>query len=115
MLQELVIFYIHDPMKSEIIAEQFESMHGLEYTEVIGDEDSSVFHTIQATVIPYSKDVQEVECTNHAVKCFRKLIRAASKGFSIFFRGRGHLIKSIIMKITNGARCVNRNHSKINY
>ena len=36
-----------------------ESMHGLHYTEVIGDGDSSVLHTIQT--IRYGKDVQKVE------------------------------------------------------
>ena len=60
-------------MEADIIAAGFkasESMHGLHYTEVIGDGDSSVLHTVQTTV-PYGRDVKKVECANHAVKCYR--------------------------------------------
>ena len=69
-------------MDSEIIAAGFrqsESMHGLRYTAAIGDEDSSVLHTIQTTVIPYGYDVQKMERS----QMFSKSIRAVSKGFSI--------------------------------
>lgn len=103
-------------MESEIIAAGFrqsENMHGLRYTEVIGDGDSSVLHTIQTTVVPYGKDVQKVECANHAVKCVRSRLEQLAKDFPSF-RGRGRLTKSVIMKITHGARCAIKNHSKTN-
>ena len=45
-------------------------MHGIRYTEVIGDGDSSVLYTIQMTVQSYGRDVEKTECTNHAIKCF---------------------------------------------
>ena len=103
-------------MESDIIATGFrqsESMHGLRYTKVIGDGDSSVLHTIQTTVKSYGRDVEKVECANHAVKCFRGRLEQLAKDFPSF-RGRGRLTKSVIMKITHGARCATWNHSKTN-
>ena len=61
----------------------------------------------------YGRDVEKVECANHAVKCFRGRLEQLAKDFPSF-RGRGRLTKSVIMKITHGARCAIRNHSKTN-
>ena len=47
-------------MEADIIASGFkvsEEMHGLRYTELIGDRDSSVLHTIQTTVLSYGRTV----------------------------------------------------------
>ena len=57
-------------MEADIIATGFRimEMHGVRYTEVIGDGDSSVLHNIRTTVLSYSRDVDKVECLNHAVK-----------------------------------------------
>ena len=44
-------------MEADIIAAGLESMHRLHCTEVIGDGDSSVLHTVQKTVL-YSRDVK---------------------------------------------------------
>ena len=74
-------------MESDIIAAGFrqsENMHGLRYTEVIGDGDSSVLHTIQTTVTSYGRDVKKVECANHAVKCFRGRLEQLTKDFPSF-------------------------------
>ena len=103
-------------MESDIIAAGFrqsKSMHGLQYTEVIGNGNSSVLHIIQTTVKSYSRDVEKVECANHTVKCFRSRLKQLAKDFPSF-RGRGHLTISVIMKITHGARCAIQNHSKTN-
>ena len=56
-------------MEADIIATGFrlsETMHGVRYTQVIGDGDSSVFYTIQTTVPSYGRDVAKIECANHA-------------------------------------------------
>ena len=103
-------------MEADIIASGFrlsESMHGLRYTKVIGDGDSSVLYTIQTTVQPYGKEVQKIECANHAVKCYRTRLEQLIKDFPIF-RGRGGLTKSAIMKITHSARSAIRQHSVSN-
>ena len=55
-----------------------ENMHGHRYTEVIREGDSSVFHTMQPTVIPYGKEAQKVEYTKPHCQMFLKPIRAAS-------------------------------------
>ena len=47
-------------MESDIIASGFklpEQMHGLRYTELIGDGDSSVLHIIQTTVLTYGRHI----------------------------------------------------------
>ena len=103
-------------MEADIIATGFrlsESMHGVRYTQVIGDGDSSVLYTIQTTVQSYGRDVVKIECANHAVKCYRSRLEQLAKDFPSF-RGRGGLTKSVIMKITHGARCAIHNHSTSN-
>ena len=56
-----------------------ELMHGLRYTELIDDGDSSVLHTIQTTVLTYGKYVSKVECENHCVKCYRSQLEQLTK------------------------------------
>ena len=103
-------------MEADIIASGFrpsESMHGVRYTQVIGDGDSSIFYTIQTTVPTYGRDVVKIECANHAIKCYRSRLEQLAKDFPLF-RGQGGLTKSIILKITHGARCAIPNHSNSN-
>ena len=38
--------------------------------EIIADEDSSTYAAIQANV-PWGRDVEKIECANHACKCLR--------------------------------------------
>ena len=100
-------------MEADIIATGFrlsETMHGVRYTQVIGDGDSSVLYTIQTTVQTYGRDVVKIKCANHAIKCYRSRLEQLAKDFPSF-HGRGGLTKSIIMKITHSARCAIRNHS----
>ena len=95
-------------MEADIIATGFrlsESMHGVRYTQVIGDGDSSVFYTIQTTVPTCGRDVVKIECANHGMKCYRSRLEQLAKDFPLF-RGRGGLTKSIIMKIIHGAHNV---------
>ena len=60
-------------MEADIIAAGFrqsEAMHGVRYTKVVGDGDSSVLYTIHTTV-SYDREVSKLECVNHRVKCYR--------------------------------------------
>ena len=103
-------------MEADIIATGFrisQEMHGVRYTQVIGDGDSSVLHNIRTTVPSYGRDVDKIECANHAVKGYRSKLEKLAKDFSAF-RGRGGLTKSVILKITYGARCAIRKHSETN-
>ena len=57
-------------MEADIIAAGFrqsEAMHGVKYTKVVGDGDSSVLCTIYTTV-PYDREVRKLD---HCVKCYR--------------------------------------------
>lgn len=64
-------------MEADIIVEGFQKsmeMHGLKYTKLIADGDSSVFARIRERV-DYGKDVEKIECTNHAIKNYGKSLR----------------------------------------
>ena len=67
-------------MEADIILEGFwisESMHSLRYLWFIGDGDSSVY--IIFGVPTYRYDITKVECSNHAVKCYRNQLEALCK------------------------------------
>ena len=51
-------------------------MHGLRYLCLIGDGDSSVYHSVVTRVPTYGRDITKVECANHAVKCFQNRLEA---------------------------------------
>ena len=84
-------------MEPDIITEGFccsESMHGLRYMWLIGDGDSSALHAI-TTLVPYGRDVKKVECSNHAVKCYRTRLENIYKD-NPSFRGKGGLTKQLL-------------------
>ena len=61
-------------MEADIIATGFqisEEMHGVRYTQVIRDGDSSVLHNIRTVILSYGRDIDKVECANHAAKGYR--------------------------------------------
>ena len=72
-------------MEADIIATGFwlsETMHGVQYAQVIGDEDSSVLYTIQAKIQSYGRrDVVKIECANHAVKYYRSRLEQLINDF----------------------------------
>ena len=85
-------------MEADIIAMGFrlsETMHGVQYIQVIGDGDSSVLYTIPATVQSYGKDVVKIECPNHAVKCYRSRLEHLAKDVPSFL-GQGGLTISTV-------------------
>ena len=100
-------------MEADIITEGFrksEAIHRLRYLYLVGDGDSSVFHSV-AVNVPYGRYVKKVECCNHAVKCYRTRLEAIVKD-NPRMGGRGGLTKAMIVRIATGARSAIRYHSK---
>ena len=101
-------------MESDIIVEGFqlsEQMHGVRYMWFIGDGDSSVYHAVVTNVPSYGRHVQKVECANHAVKCYRNRLEALCKEHPEY-HGRHGLSEAKMKRITHGARCAIKMHSK---
>ena len=46
-------------------------MHDLRYLWLIGDGDSSVYHSVVTEVPSYGRNITKVECANHEVKCWK--------------------------------------------
>ena len=100
-------------MEADIILEGFrqsENMHGLRYLWLIGDGDSSVYHSVVTGVPSYGRDITKVECANHAVKCYRNRLEALCID-KPQYRGKHGLSQAMIKCITHGARCAIKMHS----
>ena len=63
------------------------------------------------TLPSYSRHVQKVECANHAVKCYRNRLEALCKEHPEYRRRHG-LSEAKMKRITHGARCAIKMHSK---
>jgi hypothetical protein len=65
-------------METDIIAEGFKrslDMHGIKYTRMVGDGDSSVYRKLKE-VKPYGNQlVEKVECRNHLLRNFSSKLR----------------------------------------
>ena len=99
-------------MESDIIVEGFrcsERMHGLRYMWMIGDGDSSVYSSV-CIGVPYGRFVQKVECTNHAVKCYRSALEKLAKE-NTHFSGRKGLTAGKIRHLSKGMKCAIKHHS----
>lgn len=101
-------------METDIILEGFlkaEQTHGVRYTKFIGDGDSSVFPTLRESVPKWGRDIQKVECANHACKCYRSsLEKLVSDNPS--YKGRGGLTEKMRKHLTSAARCAIKMRSK---
>ena len=100
-------------MEADIILEGFcqsENMHGLRYLWLIGDGDSSVYHSVVTGVPSYGRDITKVECANHAVKYYRNRLEALCID-KPQYRGKHGLSQAMMKCITHGARCVIKMHS----
>ena len=101
-------------MESDIILEGFcqaELTHGLRYTRVIGDGDSSVYTTLLQYVPGWGRDIIKLECANHACKCYwgslEKLVTENSS-----YKGKGGLTLKMLKRLTSAARCAIKMRSK---
>ena len=93
-------------MESDIIVEGFklsESMHGLRYMWMIGDGDSSVHYSVTINV-PYGIDVKKIECSNHAVKCYRSSLEKLVKD-NPSFKGQNGLSSTKIQYLAKCMKC----------
>ena len=100
-------------MEADIILEGFrqsENMHGLRYLWLIGDGDSSVYHSVVTGVPSYGREIAKVECANHAVKCYRNRLEALCNDKPLYRVTHG-LSKDMMKRITHGARCAIKMHS----
>ena len=93
-------------MESDILVNGFleaESMHGIRYTKLIADGDSSVFAQLQEKVI-WGRRIQKLECANHTVKCLRSNLEklVAEKPH---YKGKGKLTKLNRIKLSTAVRC----------
>ena len=100
-------------MEADIILEGFrqsENMHGLRYLWLVGDGDSSVYHSVVTGVPSYGRDITKVKCANDTVKCYRNLLEALCNDKPLY-RGKYGLSQAMMKRITHGARCAIKMHS----
>jgi len=100
-------------MESDIILAGFleaESTHGVRYTKLISDGDSSVFSKLQEHV-PWGRFISKLECANHACKCLRssleKLVEEKPQ-----HKGKGKLTKVNRIRLTTAVRCAIKMRTK---
>ena len=101
-------------METDILLEGFckaESTHGVRYIRFIGDGDSSVYGTLLQHVPVWGRDIEKVECSNHACKCYRgSLEKLATENPS--YKGKGGLTLKMRKRLTSAARCAIKMRSK---
>ena len=75
-------------MEADIIAIIFslsETMHGVRYTHIICDGDSSLLYSYyKKTVQSYGRDVVKIECANHVVKRYLSRLEQLAMDFPSF-------------------------------
>ena len=103
-------------METDILVAGFnaaEQMHGVRYMRLVGDGDSSVLSSIQQYVPVWGPMVTKVECANHSIKCYRNRLEKILVDFPQY-KGKGGLTGPAINRLTCGARCAIKMHSKTN-
>ncbi|KAJ8298756.1 hypothetical protein KUTeg_022816, partial [Tegillarca granosa] len=101
-------------MESDIILEGFqiaESTHGLRYTQVIADGDSSMFAKLQENVPIWGKSIGKVECANHICKCLRSNLEKLVDENPLY-KGKNRFPKSLRVRLVSSVRCAVRMRSK---
>ena len=84
-------------METDIILEGFleaERVHGVRYTQFIGDGDSSVYSTLIQNVPEWGRDIKKAECANHACKCYRGALEKLVQD-NPSYKGSGGLTKKM--------------------
>ena len=100
-------------MEADFILKGFqlsEEMHGFRYLWLIGDGDSSVYHSVVTGVPSYGRKITKVECANHAVKCYRNRLEALYND-KPDCRDKHGLSQAMMRRITHVARCAIKMHS----
>lgn len=94
-------------MEVDIILEGFlnaEKTHGVRYTKFIGDGDSAVYPTLLTSVPIWGRDIQKIECSNHACKCYRNRLEKLAND-NPQYKGSGGLTQNMRKRLTSAARC----------
>ena len=100
-------------METDIVLEGFmeaERVHGVRYTQFIGDGDSSVYPTLLTSVPGWGQAIKKLECANHACKCYRGTLEKLVQD-NLLYKDSGRLIKKMRQKLVSGARCAIRMRS----
>lgn len=86
-------------------------MHGVRYTQFIGDGDSSVHPTLLQNVPGWGHAIRKLECANHACKCYRGALEQLIQN-NPSYKGNGGLTVKIRKKLVSAARCAIRMRSE---
>ena len=100
-------------METSAILEGFqeaEKVHGVRYTEFVGDGDSAVYPTLIQEV-PWGRAVKKIECANHACKCYRSGLEKLVQN-NPSYKGKGGLTQRMRKRLTSAARCAIKMRSK---
>ncbi len=94
-------------METDAIVEGFllaEKVHGVCYTTVIGDGDSSVYPSLIQQVPGWGHCIRKMECANHVCKCYRSsLEKLVSENPE--YKGSGGLTEKMRRRLVSAARC----------
>ena len=101
-------------METDVIVEGFieaERVHGVRYTTVIGDGDSSVYPSLIQQVPGWGHCIRKLECANHCCKCYRgSLEKLVQENPS--YKGSGGLTEKMRRRLVSAARCAIKMRSK---
>jgi hypothetical protein len=101
-------------METDIIVEGFveaEKVHGVRYTTFIGDGDSSVYPTLLQRVPGWGHAIRNLECANHACKCYRGALEKLVQD-NPSYKGSGGLTEKMRKRLVSAARCAIKMRSK---
>ena len=94
-------------MEADIILEGFinaERVHGVRYTQFIGDGDSSVYPTLIQKVPGWGHAIRKLECANHACKCYRGALEKLVQDNPLY-KGSGGLTLKMRQRLVSAAHC----------
>ena len=84
-------------MEADIIVEGFTEaarVHGLRYTQFVGDGDSSVYPALIQQVAGYGHAIRKFECANHCCKCYRGALEKLVQD-NPSYKGKGGLTEKM--------------------
>ena len=93
-------------METDIIVEGFieaERVHGVRYTQFVGDGDSSVYPTLIQQVPEWGHAIRKLECANHACKCYRGALEKLVQD-NPSYKGSGGLTERMRKRLVSAAR-----------
>ncbi len=101
-------------METDIILEGFiqvERVHGIRYTTIIGDGDSSAYPSLIQNVPGWGHCIQKLECANHSCKCYRGALEKLAQE-NPAYKGTGGLTEKMRRRLVSAARCAIKMRSK---